>query len=84
MIVIIVFFQMNTSEIVYLKFQDSRGITREADRRHYPPCFRVQVNCRNPQARLDTNFEICIPSGEVISTLNLYVPGNVNFEVTVL
>ena len=75
---------MSAMEIVYLRFQDIRGITRETDRCHYPPSFRVKVNRRNPQARLDTNFEICTPYGEVISTLNLFVPGNVNFEVTVL
>jgi len=68
--------QLSVNEIIYLRFQDSRGITREADRHHYPPCFRVLVSRQNPQARLDTKFEICIPNGEVVYTLNLLVPGN--------
>ena len=80
--VLLVFIQMSASKIVYLRFQDSRGITREVDKHNYPPCFRVKVNRRNFQTQLDVNFDICVPSAEVLSTLNLFVPGNVNFEVT--
>ncbi|XP_065885420.1 uncharacterized protein [Dysidea avara] len=66
--------KIHASEIVCLRFQDNHSITREADKHHYPPCFKVKVNRRNPQAKLDTNFEICVQSEEVLSTLNLLVP----------
>ena len=72
---------MNASEIVCLRFQDSCGVAREADKHHYPPCFRIKVNRRNPQAQINIDFEICVQSKEVVSTLNLLVPGNVNFKV---
>jgi len=69
---------MSGSEIVCLRFQDSHGISREADKHHYPPCFRVKVNRRHSRTQLDTVFEICDQNEDELCTLNLFVPGNVN------
>ena len=73
--------QMNANEIICQRFQDTISIPREEERHHYPPCFRVKMNRQNTLAQLDINFEICSQNEEVISTLNLLIPGNVKIEI---
>jgi len=76
-----IYLQISAHEIVHQRFHDNHGIIMQMDRHHYPPCFRVRVNRQNSHSQLDINFKICVRSEEVVSTLNLIVPGKNLYSV---
>ena len=62
---------MAASKIIY---QTADYVNKEIERHSYPR-FRVTVSRQQPKAQLNTIFDICVQSEEVISVLNLHVPG---------